>query len=688
MRKMNERQVEILGRVLADANFYTIDKLSTIMGKSKRTIYADLNQINDYFSTEGINIFVVNESGEIDKHRGKEATKELVEKINFYDYELNVEERVTLIIILLFFSTDYITIQTIADRLYCSRTTILKDMVKVKKKLSEAGIEVISYQNKGLTIKGTELAIRKKFVQINEKHLVLLNMFLQVSVGSNATSMDNERIRQTLSQELLKNNLSLTDNSHQILENYLSFSSCRLKIDKEIQDQPTKQNDYEKISKNILAEVFPELAPKASDNEANYLAVLIQNMKFIKHPQCEDSMVTIHLLVRIFLEELSKELMLDLTHDSDLFTNLSNHLFDIFNKTYSQGIESKELIYFMEKNSELVTCIKKQVAVFENYLSRALSNVEIGYLALHISASIEKGSRVGKGLKVLLICNSGVGTSQLMKARLAHHYIFTIIDTLSIIELPAYDADKIDLIISTVDLNMMVAVPNIKVSLNVTEKDRQRIDQTIKEVNRGCLNTNRMMKSGQGNHVIQNIAPLVQQYDGLLNQLENTITDYFSNSESYVEEKLTDFITESLIDIDVQVQNWEEAVLKGTELLEKNGKVAKQFGKEIIKSLKLLGPYILLANDTAFPHAGFDQGAIATAFSFIRLTTPVSFTNDQSDSVDLIFTLSASDNQKHINALFSLLEIVNNQMFKVEIRKAKSKREIMDTIIKYETLVC
>lgn len=133
MRKMNERQVEILGRVLADANFYTIDKLSTIMGKSKRTIYADLNQINDYFSTEGINIFVVNESGEIDKHRGKEATKELVEKINFYDYELNVEERVTLIIILLFFSTDYITIQTIADRLYCSRTTILKDMVKVKK---------------------------------------------------------------------------------------------------------------------------------------------------------------------------------------------------------------------------------------------------------------------------------------------------------------------------------------------------------------------------------------------------------------------------------------------------------------------------------------------------------------------------------------------------------------------------
>ena len=48
---MNKRQMDIIGRINEDPQFYKVSKLAKIMNKSDRTIYNDLVSINDYFST-------------------------------------------------------------------------------------------------------------------------------------------------------------------------------------------------------------------------------------------------------------------------------------------------------------------------------------------------------------------------------------------------------------------------------------------------------------------------------------------------------------------------------------------------------------------------------------------------------------------------------------------------------------
>ena len=129
--EMNKRQVDILGRIIEDPQFYKVFRLAKIMNRSDRTIYNDLVDINDYFSKYNLDVIIFNDNGDIELNSNKNLNELLLNKINFNDYELNTEERKIIIICLLFFSNNYITIQNISDLIYCSRSTILKELNKI-----------------------------------------------------------------------------------------------------------------------------------------------------------------------------------------------------------------------------------------------------------------------------------------------------------------------------------------------------------------------------------------------------------------------------------------------------------------------------------------------------------------------------------------------------------------------------
>ena len=86
---MNRRQVDILDRLLTDSEFYTIDRLAEIFGKTERTIYADISEISRYCEKFGVNVFSVNASGKIVRKDNTFVQVNLLEEIDFYEYELN-----------------------------------------------------------------------------------------------------------------------------------------------------------------------------------------------------------------------------------------------------------------------------------------------------------------------------------------------------------------------------------------------------------------------------------------------------------------------------------------------------------------------------------------------------------------------------------------------------------------------
>lgn len=86
-------------------------------------------------------------------------------------------------------------------------------------------------------------------------------------------------------------------------------------------------------------------------------------------------------------------------------------------------------------------------------------------------------------IKVVLLCGSGIGTSQLLKSKLNHLYPeFNIWDAYSIYQLDEKQLiqNNIDYVISTVPCDISV-VPVINVDPFINEQSRQKLNQLIND---------------------------------------------------------------------------------------------------------------------------------------------------------------------------------------------------------------
>ncbi len=105
--------------------------------------------------------------------------------------------------------------------------------------------------------------------------------------------------------------------------------------------------------------------------------------------------------------------------------------------------------------------------------------------------------------------------------------------------------------------------------------------------------------------------------------------------------------------------DWKDAIIKSTQLLEQHGYVEERYKDEIIGNLEKMGPYILIAENIALPHARPEQGAIKSQIAITLFRNPVIFSNGKSAS--LFVTLAASDTNSHLDALMEISELLSDE---------------------------
>ncbi len=110
----------------------------------------------------------------------------------------------------------------------------------------------------------------------------------------------------------------------------------------------------------------------------------------------------------------------------------------------------------------------------------------------------------------------------------------------------------------------------------------------------------------------------------------------------------------------VQIYNkdtdWEEAIRISVKPLEDGGFVTPAYKEEIIANVKDLGPYIVLSEDIALPHARPEQGVLESQLAVTLFKKPVTF-NEDYPATKLFVALAAGDGEKHLSALASLMEL-------------------------------
>lgn len=146
---------------------------------------------------------------------------------------------------------------------------------------------------------------------------------------------------------------------------------------------------------------------------------------------------------------------------------------------------------------------------------------------------------------------------------------------------------------------------------------------------------------------------------------------------------LLNMLSLDAIEVNVVVDNWIEAVrYSGKKLLE-CGAIEERFIDAMIKTVKELGPYIVIAPGLAIPHARPEDGALKPALAIITLKKPVNFGNPENDPVHIVIALAAVDKTSHVKALAQLAEFLQHEENIKKIREAKTKEDVYDAIRKF-----
>lgn len=105
--------------------------------------------------------------------------------------------------------------------------------------------------------------------------------------------------------------------------------------------------------------------------------------------------------------------------------------------------------------------------------------------------------------------------------------------------------------------------------------------------------------------------------------------------------------------------DWRDAIRISTRLLEKNGYIEPRYTDAIIANVETLGPYILLGEHVALPHARPEQGVKEAQIGVTLFRHPVVFPNGEDGQ--LFVALAAKDNSSHLDAMMEISELLGEE---------------------------
>lgn len=686
---MNKRMISIIADLSEIEKTISIDDLAQKYNVSQRTIRNDLTAINDILSENDLDEIELIAGGKIQRKDSFAHIQYFLTEQDLYSYKLSKEERIAVASVLLLNSSKYITLSTIADNLFVSRATIINDLDEIKKYIASFHLEVTSHPNKGLRVEGKESDKRLFLMKLvnSKKDNSMVSRHISIQAGNRMT------IQKVLTEQEHLHESYLTDESFQKIMLYLGIMVNRNLMGEYLEDFEMINNDYYLMAQDILRYVSQYCHINTTENEIQFLSLLLTHSQYMKQMTKDNKIIKIQLITRQFIEHISYDLGINLNDDYDFFENLSNHLESVLKPIPPDYPESSIIDEVLEENQEVVEVVNQNLSIIKQYVSRDIHKIEIGYIAVHICAALERKKNKEVAFHVIVACHAGIGTSQLLIEKLKKHFNFQIIDVISAHEAENIDPQKVDVIISTVPLHNC-KVDYVTVSPLLNDEDYIRVGNKI-----DTLRNSRHLPSRIGETelsargLLEQLNPLVyeivpQQHPELMKAIRKVVRDYFHQSIEADAEIFSPYLHHLLpathIQLDVECQTWQEAVKMSAIPLLEYGYIEERYIDAMIHNIEENGPYVVLSEGFAVPHEGLEQGSVKVGMNLIRLKNPVHFGADDFDPVEFVCCLSAVDHKTHLKAFFNLVNMLKSHEFKDALRKCQTEQEVAYIIEKYE----
>lgn len=576
----NERSGKLLSILLENEDPLTTKKLAEELDVSARTIRSDLKKLENWLEERGIELIRKRGVGvwlEIDHSNKIELNRELANK-NKYIFALSPAGRQQHILqSLLLKNRGKTTMQALADEMYVSKTTIYKDLDKVEEWLNKQDLKLIRKRYYGLEIQGKEKNWRKAFANL----LVQLNNIdelNEVAEAEEELEFETRIDKQTYSQlqtlfpdtsfreieEILEEteeelDFVFTDETFVGLVIHIAISIARL----------AKGQDIE-----MEKEQLDSLREKEEFEIASYLAEKIEKTMELSIPEAEIGYISLHILgakhqqhlestnINDILENTKNEIIeiaediismtehilnVDLSNDRQLLLGLVLHLRPTINRLkYGMSLRNPLLNQIKKNYSKVYRAAWAATIIFENRLGINIPEAEIGYIALHLGAALE---RLNSEISAVIVCGSGIGTSQLIATKVENKLPDLVVEEImSIRELKSAAELNADIIISSVPLDESleekISQPTVYISSLLTAEDIKSIKNKI-----GSLKTSMQSERLDLNSTFDQVNSLFD---------ESLI---FLNMPQMSKEELIENLSEKLIEKDIVTEGFSQSAL-------------------------------------------------------------------------------------------------------------------------------
>ncbi len=402
-----------------------------------------------------------------------------------YQNDVSIKEnRILLILFLLLQNTGYISINQIADILEVSRGTIINDLDEVKKRLKQYQIELDSRSHYGIKVVGKENNIRQMLSKISGS--VVENQSLPLEFFEFIETLDFKEETNKFVSLLNEYNVIMTNNAIESTLFHLKILVYRVLQNNNLNEININQNmigdSIYKIAKEMISFIEEKHHISLSKEEVDLLASQIFGKASLTNISLKESQ-EIKNSMKTALEEVDQEFATSFAKDESLMENLLLHILPLtmrvsFGLTLNDSLIGAVSVQYM--NAFLVAM--RFIDYYSGLHNYELSRDEIGYLALHFAAHLEKENqqKMLRIRRIALIADNMRSSTNLLKAKLQSQFPLATILVIPMTSVEKHTMDDIELILST----MEVEIPNQKhkvvvIHESLDEKEIRKIKNHI-----------------------------------------------------------------------------------------------------------------------------------------------------------------------------------------------------------------
>lgn len=686
-----DNDVLTLIKFLSNKKYVTIKDIELGINVTRRQATYRIEKLNALLKNEKVPLLVVDSTAtkgiNIDSKTADVITLLLSNNGQEEFYYMNKKERLIYMYLMLFLNLEYLTLNDFIDSLKVSRSTVLLDFKELIQVLEENEIKIKNNRKRGYYLEGSETEIRR---------LMMDYVTSIVSEGGRSslfdTFIDDYRLDIFDYSRLVIIELSKEHGIRFVEDRLIEFIYIFIFLKARMNSgKNTMIESNHLIDTNVMQ----------SMKEYEFTLDLLKNYKNTENITQEDIHYISSWILGISYGDINEDTK-DCVLISDIigkmmtrFETLSGAHYrnteEIFIQLYSHFRPAYYRLIFKlpiynplcdkvkEEYHDLYQLVEETMKPLSAIFGGEIPEGEIAYLAMHFATIYTSDRKESEGERqkiALVVCSNGIGSSSILYNELKG--LFPELHFLPPMEterLAEFDGEA-DIIFTTTyaTASLNTNIPVIHVSPIMSIEERY---QVTREVYLQMGST--LLKKPNVNVVMDIISKYCEiNYQ---NELYNELLNYFSQIDNIAPTNkvlnIREMVRPSIIQLGVEADDWEDAVRKAYAPMVKNGYITQNYIEDTIRSVKLIGPYIVITKYVALPHTKPDAGALAPALGITVLKEPIVFGNPDNDPVKYIFSLSAIDNESHLSAMAEFVELLNEKGF-FDVLDNGTIREIMN----------